>query len=130
MCLDGGSAAATTSGSADALRGTIPRIASESSVVSVAAAAPPPSAAATRADLLAASTLALHIAANYQTPHSYITSHPLHRGHKYKSGGKRIRHEEDAETTATDAPEGAGARLAFKSAKRDGRSSSRRWRTR
>ena len=40
------------------------------------------------ADWMAATTLALQIAASYQTPHSYVGSHPLHKG-KYKSGGKR-----------------------------------------
>lgn len=39
------------------------------------------------AEIIAASTLALQMATNYQTPHSYISSHPLHKG-KYKSGGK------------------------------------------
>jgi hypothetical protein len=40
------------------------------------------------AELLAASALALSIATSFQTPHTYNTSHPLHRtGRKYKSGG-------------------------------------------
>lgn len=38
---------------------------------------------------MAASALALNIAAQYQTPHSYLSSHPLHRGYKFKSGGKK-----------------------------------------
>lgn len=42
---------------------------------------------ASAAELRAASVLSLSMASSYQTPHSYVDSHPLSRG-KYKSGGK------------------------------------------
>jgi hypothetical protein len=50
--------------------------------------------AGTSAEIIAASTLALQISSsvNYQTPHSYISSHPLHKG-KYKSGGHKVKTE-------------------------------------
>lgn len=59
------------------------------------------------AEYIAASTLALHIATHYQTPHAYNSNHPLHKSKQYKSGGK---------TKNVTSPTGAKKKTASKKA--------------
>jgi len=78
MCLDEEPAAkddAGAEGSAATASGHLTAAAASSSAIATA-------------ELLAASALTLSIATSFQTPHSYIASHPLSNGgRKYKSGG-------------------------------------------